>query len=277
MKKINIENAIEEVKTSYGNLIFFKNDLYLGGSLREYGEWAQKELNFLSGFVDENSVVVDAGAFIGSHTIAFSNFVGPNGYVYSFEPHPTYFEVLSRNVHKNNLENVKVLNFGLSDKNGKMKVKDLDIHSKNSFGSVRLSPTSSDVEMVTVDVKTIDSFKLSACHLIKVDVEGMESLVLLGAQSTIKRFQPFIYAECNSADDGWPVVMMMKSYGYKVYIYSEEAYNPENYKNNDFNMFGHARELALVCVPPHLNDLFLRKSLGLEMVLIDMTVASMPM
>lgn len=270
MNLVKIQNSIEKVDWVYGQIYFFRNDLYLGRSLKEYGEWAQKELNFLRKLINDESVIVDAGSFIGTHAIAFANFVGPLGRVYAFEPHPTSFWVLQQNLLLNHLENVEVYNAGLSESAGEMQVEELDLEAPNSLGSVKLKQRSADNDMVTVSIVTLDELALDACHLIKVDVEGMEGLVLAGGRSTIERCQPYIYAECNSAESAWPVILIVRKLGYQVYVYSEEAYNPKNFRKNSNNIFGNARELALICVPSHLDSAFLRRlSPTLDLIRID--------
>lgn len=245
----NIDEFVEEVEGLYGRTTFFRNDLYLGRSLREYGEWARSEIEFLSSFLSVGSVVVDAGAFIGTHTMAFSRFVGTSGKILSFEPHPWYYRLLTRNVSANDLANVQTYNFGLSDRAETMTVPALDLSSSNSFGSVRLTGATDDSGALRVDVRPLDELQLASCDLIKADVEGMEVRVLTGALQTIDRCQPIVYTECNSGNDAWPVVLLMQSRGYKVYLFATKAYNPANHRHNVFNIFGEAIELGLVSVP----------------------------
>lgn len=270
MKLLEFEDALEEVDSPYGRIAFFRNDMFLGRSLREYGEWAKKELDFLSTLIVPGSVVVDAGAYIGTHTLAFSSFVGELGKIYSFEPHPAYFRVLHRNITSNHLSNVFSINSGLSDQPGEMQVEDLDLSKTNSFGSVHLVREIAHGNKLAVKITTLDSLDLKTCSLIKVDVEGMENLVLAGGRATIERCRPTIYAECNSADAAWPVVQMMQGLRYVVYLYSEVAYNPNNFRKNAINIFGSARELALVCIPFESNIAFLKKvNRHLEIIRID--------
>jgi len=253
------EKEIEEVETAYGNVSFFSNDQFLGRSLREYGEWAKKELDFIGMLIEPGAIVIDAGAYIGTHSMAFSDFVGSEGEVYSFEPHPTYFKLLRKNREDNQLLNVHLHNQGLSVRPGKLWVHDVNVQETNSFGSVKLEAGSSNNKKLAVDITTIDSLELKSCSFIKVDVEGMEKEVLAGGQKTIQQFKPFVYAECNSADDAWPVAQLMREFGYKIYLYSEIAFNCDNYRNNPVNIFNDARELALVCVPSARDELFTRK------------------
>lgn len=270
MKTPEFEDVLEEVDSAYGRIAFFRNDMFLGRSLREYGEWAKKELDFLDSLIVPGSVVVDVGAFIGTHTLAFSRFVGERGIVYAFEPHPTYFRALQRNITSNQLSNVFPINCGLSDRPGEMQAEELDLYRTNSLGSVQLAREIAHGNKLTVKVTILDSLNLKTCSLIKVDVEGMENLVLAGGRATIERCKPIIYAECNSSDAAWPVVQMMHGLRYVVYLYSEVAYNPDNFRKNALNIFGSARELALVCVPSENNiDCLEKKNPYLEIIRID--------
>jgi FkbM family methyltransferase len=258
MSTIQIQSAPDEADCAYGHLYFFPNDLYVGRSLKEYGEWAQNEVDFLRALIAEGDVVVDAGAFIGTHSVAFSRFVGPKGRVYSFEPHPQSFQILRKNIQENGCDNVHACNVGLSDQAGEMQVEQFELDSPISLGSVQLSSGTAQFDRVKVQVHTLDDVRLEACQLIKVDVEGMEYHVLLGARATLETHRPLVYAECNSADGGWPVIQFMRSLGYATYVHSAEAFNPENFRKNPVNIFGSARELGLLCVPAGRADAFER-------------------
>jgi tRNA1(Val) A37 N6-methylase TrmN6 len=57
---------------------------------------------------------VDVGANIGNHTIFFSKETNAD-YIHSFEISDTTCEILKTNLTNNNIKNVKVHNYGLSD------------------------------------------------------------------------------------------------------------------------------------------------------------------
>ena len=52
----------------------------------------------------------------------------------------------------------------------------------------------------SVPVLTLDSLELSACQLIKLDVEGMEAEARAGAKRTIERHRPILYVENDRKD-----------------------------------------------------------------------------
>lgn len=89
---------IETVPGRYGKISFFSSDLVIGRSLRTYGEWAENEIRFLLRSVHPGDTVLDVGANIGTHTLAFARAVGVSGKVWAFEPRPEIFRVLDANI-----------------------------------------------------------------------------------------------------------------------------------------------------------------------------------
>ena len=231
---------------------YLKNDLFLGRTLREYGEWAQGELNLLFDLIDVGNTVIDVGAFMGTHTIAFARHVGPEGQVYAFEPHPISFGLLRLNVEQNDLSNVKLFNVALSDYTGTInshKANLADTDSPGSFSLLTEVDVAAESSGIAIDVMTLDQFDIDRCHLMKVDVEGMELNVLKGSAKTLRRFRPLVFAECLSLHNGWQIVLFMRDNGFEAFLHNERAFNPDNFKKNASNFLGDARETNIVFVP----------------------------
>src|SRR5512142_509145 len=91
-----------------------RNDLVLN-AMRKYGEWGQLEIDALAQFIRTGDRVVDAGAFIGTHTRAFSQMVGSEGMVYAFEPNPETYEYLSENIKLAPHSNIEAYQVALGD------------------------------------------------------------------------------------------------------------------------------------------------------------------
>ncbi len=53
------------------------------------------------------------------------------------------------------------------------------------------------LEKETVPILAIDDLGLKRLNFMKLDVEGMEKYVLLGAMKTIEKWHPIIYLETN--------------------------------------------------------------------------------
>jgi FkbM family methyltransferase len=264
-----IDGFIEKARCRYGTMFFFTSDKFLGRSLREYGEWAQREIDLLHDLLDGDSVVVDVGAFIGTHTLAFASWVRPRGSVYAFEPHPTYFSVLQRNIDCNGLSNVRPFNVGLSDEQQEMEMVTLNLQDESNLGHACLLPRSEDSECI-INVKRLDDFQFERCDLLKIDAEGMEHRILKGAAGTIQYFRPLVFAECNSVAEGWRVIQLMQSRNYGCYLQSARAFNPQNYRGGTENFFGDAREVGLLFVPTDKPERF-RSSLQEKHLLVPIS------
>ncbi len=153
------EEVIETKACRYGTMSFFKNDTTISRSLKEYGEWAQAEIEFLRYLIGSGDTVLDIGAFIGTHTLAFAQKVSDGGKVYAFEPQPICFEVLKKNVEQNALTNVSAFNTAVSDSIARLEICEIDVRDTCNFGGTSILETgsySSDAALRhTVDVMTV--------------------------------------------------------------------------------------------------------------------------
>ena len=234
----------------YGEISYFPNDSgAIRLSLESYGEWAENEIRFMKMFVPEGGTAVDVGAYIGTHTLAFADAVGPNGHVVSIEAQQKSFELLQANIISNGLTNVHVENAIAGDQIETRDVVQIDPNTAESFGSTTAVATGDLVDRsVKVRTITIDSLQLSRCDILRIDVEGMEADVLKGALETLNRLRPMIYAECNSLDDGLRTLALLKSRGYTIFAHAVDAFNSDNFNQNGNDIFHGAREIAIVGV-----------------------------
>ena len=258
MSKIINDKYFLFVDTKYGKFKVFINDVgAVTQSLIEYGEWAENELRFLHYFIKEGSSVVDVGAYIGTHSIAFAHFVGPKGKVISIEAQQISFNLLNYNILINNIYNIKTRNAIASFEPGMVLIPEIQIENQCSFGSTSLLPLfsscsegfkeiNSSENQVEVEAITIDNLPLDSCALIKIDAEGMEDLVLCGAKQTIIKHRPVIYAECNSVEAGIKTYKVLMNNGYKILAHVVPAFHPNNFRNSTKNLFNQGCEVAIV-------------------------------
>ena len=170
--------------------------------------------------------VIDVGAFIGYYTLLAAKRVGNSGRVLAFEPSPTAFSLLLKNIKINNWNNIKAFNYAVSDKNGK-KIFDL---SRLSFAHTKSSNT------VVVNTVSIDSFlhslSIDDVDLVKIDVEGAELEVLRGMKRILSRGKVKIICEVHpdrlsslgySTED---VENILEEYGYEIYLISPDGLIP---------------------------------------------------
>ena len=143
------------------------------------------EIECLKQIIKNGDIVVDLGANIGYYTLILAQLVGKSGHVYAFEPDPSNFEILSKNVRENKHDNVTLVQKAISDKNGKVKL----YVSKRNLASHRIFDAEDKRKSIEVDVTTLDEYFQKSKKLvkfIKMDVEGAEGAAILGASKIIE-------------------------------------------------------------------------------------------
>lgn len=241
----------------HGLICFNRNDVPIGSSIDLYGEWAENELSLMTPYIAPGATVLDVGANIGTHTLFFANRVGSSGAVYSFEPQPTVFRILTTNLLLNDLHWCHAIEAAVSQEAGSGWLPSYDHHKERNYGAIPLNAHNPGVPIfpgemenrVTVRTVSIDGLGLKRCDLIKIDAEGMELEVLEGASSTTQRFRPVIYAENNSPERSKSVLAWLFQHGYRVWFHVPYGFNPENFYGNLTNHFGAAREFNLLALP----------------------------
>lgn len=149
----------------------------------------------------EQPRIFDIGANIGTFATWLAQ-AFPGGRVYCFEPQRAVFQQLAGNVALNNLYNVYTYNMGLGARDEYVTFREPNYFASFDYGMFTLNnesyvPRSDDT--YTVEVKTLDSFvqlhRIDCVDLLKIDVEGMDVDVLVGARATIKQHRPKIFIE----------------------------------------------------------------------------------
>ncbi|WP_269716348.1 protein arginine N-methyltransferase [Caulobacter sp. NIBR2454] len=214
----------ELVASRYGQMVLNRHDLYVTPGVRETGAWSQDELDLLAQLIKPGQTVLDVGANMGSHTLAFCNFVGPSGQVHAFEPQRVMFQAMVAGVALNSWTNAWCYMAAVGAKRGHIEVPDVAYDEPSNFGIMSLVPGWEGADNLrlaartqTVEVLTIDGLGLSRCDLIKIDVEGMERDVLAGAAATLKAHRPILYMECQEGPRGAECLAYLKQFGYRAW------------------------------------------------------------
>jgi FkbM family methyltransferase len=191
--------------------------------LLNFKNYEVEEMKVLRSILDEDSIVFDVGANIGWYTVHLARHA-KKGKVFSFEPIKKTFEFLQKNVALNSLNNVTLLNYGLSDQ-----------EREETFfydptlacaASLRNLHEEREQQKVTCSVKKLDDVSeqlRTRIDCIKCDVEGAEKLVIQGGIKTIKKHAPILFLELLrkwSAKFGYhpnDVIELLQERGYNAY------------------------------------------------------------
>lgn len=163
-----------------------KDDRVVSLALILNGVWEEFETEVFKKNLKKGDVVLDIGANIGYHTLIAAEIVGKTGKVYAFEPDNKNFLILKRNVEVNGYKNVVLVNKALSNKNGQGK---LFLSSEDNHGDFRIFGSGDGRKSVEIDLITLDSFfgnRIPKVDVIKMDVQGAEALVFMGASKVLK-------------------------------------------------------------------------------------------
>jgi FkbM family methyltransferase len=251
MNATELAAGVAITDTRYGSLSYFRADDPIGASLREYGEWAQLELEFLFRFLDAGATVVDVGANVGTHSLGFAHVVGARGRVLSFEPQQEVFDLLRENIRANAVDIVRPYRLALGSAPSVRYVPRVDYAAHVNVGGISLL-TEPSGESYPVDVMSIDGLALADVRLIKVDVEGMESEVIRGAAETLIRCRPYLFVECNTVAAAAEILASLREARYALFFKRSAAFNPGNFRRNHVNHFGPSHESGVFCVPLEL-------------------------
>lgn len=146
--------------------------------------------------VDENDVVLDAGAHTGLYTIVLDK-CGCD--VIPIEASPVVFDQLQSNLRLNDVD-ASPLNIGVGGENDELAFYLSSARARSSFDpSKAKEKTGSVIGTTEIEVRTIDSLlnegEIPVPDHIKLDVEGLGPEVLQGSVETLREHHPTIYWE----------------------------------------------------------------------------------
>ena len=143
---------------------------------------------------------VDVGANDGIYTHGFAR---AGARVEAFEPQPSCLEVLR--AYERLRPAVRVHGIALGARDGEATLVVPRRNGRPITGHARLGGTGSGGGEHQVRVRTLDSFQLRDVAVIKIDVEGHEGEVLLGARETIRQSRPTLLVEIEQRHLARPV------------------------------------------------------------------------
>jgi FkbM family methyltransferase len=237
---------ISSTKTRYrNNFSYYDNDQVIGQSLKLYGEYGQKEIEFLLWMANPSHVIYDVGANIGVYTSALAS---SGAKVYAFEPNPRNFALLKQNTAE--LTNVYRYQTAIGNAYGTTYIEDFDPQVPGNYGTM----STTNNHGIGVELMALDYLSIPDPTLIKVDVEGSELAVLLGCEKKIAKSLPCIVYEAHETEQFGDIWHFLKRFNYRLYWLVFTNYNSENFNKNTDNVFQNTALFSVVAWPPTWPD-----------------------
>ena len=190
-----------DVRLPSGDQIFMTGREKIGRYLLIYEKFELEELTYCRQVVAPGSWAIDVGANIGIFTLTLSRLVTVSGGVIAIEPSPSNYERLTTHINANSRTNICALQLAAGRGNA---IATLNVDVDPAFGAavgagvVDFRPG----RTVSVKVRAIDDIWTElGCPkvgFIKVDVEGGEAEVILGAARIIQCCRPIVLVEATT-------------------------------------------------------------------------------
>ena len=141
-------------------------------------------LSFALKYASRNKVAIDIGGHVGLWSVDMANHFKE---LIIFEPVEENKKCLIKNLAARDIKNYKLYGCVLGEGDGSV---NLNTDDKNTG-----NPYISDKGDYPAKMRTLDSFYFDRVDFIKIDVEGYEMNVLLGAEHTIRTCKPILVLE----------------------------------------------------------------------------------
>jgi FkbM family methyltransferase len=236
--EMNIRYVIAETGT--GDFFLDTRDRVISREIVAKGSFDKETFDVAIRILGENKyfdgpkgMFLDIGANIATHTI-YAMKSGLFSKAILFEPSPSNFEILQRNLSLNGIEDkCTAVNVALGNESGQLNFE----MSESNFGDHRVRVGNVDNlcgtehygesvrETIQVPCTTLDDvlgsdrFKAEKCSLIWMDVQGFEGHILSGAKSVLNRDIPLClefwpYGLVRSGGDRLLIENLLGSFGH---------------------------------------------------------------
>jgi len=196
--------------------------MYVRGTLES---WESDALNYWYRHSRDTETVVDVGSYVGAYSLIAASGTGASR-VISFEPNVKGYTATTKNARKNRLDSkISVFPIALGKENAIVPL--IAPKGRHFSSSAMLSPASTEIKygwevIKLVSCKPLDHIlefpDIKSIALIKIDTEGSEIDVLLGASNILRLHHPRLIVECLVRDAYQEIQEYLDNFGYKIGI-----------------------------------------------------------
>ncbi len=192
------DKSLRVYTSPYGQKILYRPNTLDKMVLWE--QWGAKDYQTVT--VKDGDVVIEIGGHIGTSTLNYSHLVGPRGVVYSIEALPGNFEILKKNIARNDVGNVKAFELAIV---GSSDIDHIALNT-NPYNSGGHSIFKMSVEEEATSVcpamtleKFVETQGIDHVDILQMDIEGAEFDIFFNADKSLLASIPQIMFEYHDA------------------------------------------------------------------------------
>jgi FkbM family methyltransferase len=191
----------------------------LSGALRGYkwtagsgvqsvwlGWYEAAKMRALQSTINEGDIFFDVGAHAGVYSLAAARRLGVRGFIVAIEPSTENAELFERHMRLNGVSRYRLIRAAASDKAGEAR-----FNRGLSTYEGRLN-AAGDVNVPTIRLDDIDLRP----SVIKIDVEGHEAAVLVGATRILEADRPIVFVAVHTSEARNDCVRILDTNGYEI-------------------------------------------------------------
>ena len=209
-----------------------ENDEGISTELQIYQSHEPLTTHLMIKELKQDMICLDLGSNIGYYAVIESNIIGQSGKIFAIEPSPVNFPILKINLENQKKNNFSAHNIAIGDKNEDM---EFIISSKSNWSKIRMNNEKINPEdkIIKIPVKTLDLFvqenDIKKIDILRMDVEGFEYNIILGANEILEKFKPKIFVEIHKMYLGkektYEIFNNLKNKGYEIKYYIPRIYD----------------------------------------------------
>lgn len=176
-----------------GTWIEINTSELIGWNIFWMGGYEDEVMWVLDHLLKDKGIAIDIGANIGVWSVVMASKYSK---VFCVEPHPEFRSKLTQNIQINQLKNVEIIPYAISQSEGEGILFSPPKSMKNKSASIlNLNPELS--EEIVVKIKSLDSefSMLQSLDFIKIDCDGSDGDIILSGKKTITKHMPYILFE----------------------------------------------------------------------------------
>jgi hypothetical protein len=212
-------SAVTEARA--GILQYLPDEAEVGDCIGWYGEYLQGQVALLVARIHPGSVMIEAGAGIGAHSLLLAAALGPAGHLVLYEPRPQQRRLLRQNLAANRVANCTLM--------------------RGALGSA------ADDDAAATD--TLDDLQLERLDWLKVSRAARAAAVLDGGAATLWRLRPRMLLDAPDHSSLVALAARARDFGYRCWRIATPLFGARNYNRRGDDLFGGRVALALLAIP----------------------------